>query len=762
MTSRGDSSGLSVISEEKASARRHHDASGDYESGSLQKMKSAYGGTKKKHPLMQGPGRQSSGKIISLHSASKNNLSEFTQRIMSAKLLRVKQVQNQLNETQLQLNELINENRILRNMQKRQEGALKRYEGNHAELPQLIRSHNEEIRTLKASNKQIKVQLRESNTKLKEREAELETLRDNYTKLKKLSTEKNLLDREKLQKKVDDLQEVIKEQEEKIQVLSRKILLESKNYRHQMNVEMLKHKETQKDLSSALTMINKLESQLLAKDRAVPGSKILLKRESKTVMPMIANKSIEMQSKMSISDDGFLSREDGRRKSQTSGSPDSELELLNMGGSSEETPSPTQDIFPDILKTKKSTLNLERTTERCFSKSELYSELDVDISNIRRQTPGPKKSSLKSSKLPPDLEASAKIIAEKLSENMESIDELAQKVEKHSLSDENKSRLSFLLDDVNENAAKLESELLNKSNNSDIQKENFEETGCKSADRKVLVGRRNVPKRKFEDNLKTKGLDDVDIQEELTGAEQQKLESMTKTWNELKGKIKEERKKAEEKVKELAHLNGKSKGLSESGSSDSEDEKREPEDLKGDSLGSDLTSLVKEGKKELRFVNFTDDSYILQELEKTDKVFNKLKNETKKSLPKGHAAGTSDKKSSKSQIQTPKEPPKPKQPDIKSFRTESRRDSKFLEEFQSEYQKQNLIKALKAIDNEKDPSYSTEDSGDSESETQKKSNFGVKNGLKSLQKVQQKKPKSIFSTADNLKFDWGTVTGVND
>lgn len=95
-----------------------------------------------------------------------------------------------------------------------------------------------------------------------------------------------------------------------------------------MNVEMLKHKETQKDLSSALTMINKLESQLLAKDRAVPGSKILLKRESKTVMPMIANKSIEMQSKMSISDDGFLSREDGRRKSQTSGSPDSELELL--------------------------------------------------------------------------------------------------------------------------------------------------------------------------------------------------------------------------------------------------------------------------------------------------------------------------------------------------------------------------------------------------------------------------------------------------
>lgn len=61
---------------------------------------------------------------------------------MSAKLLRVKQMQNQLSETQMQLNELMNENRILRNMQKRQEGALKRYEGNHAELPQMIRLVN--------------------------------------------------------------------------------------------------------------------------------------------------------------------------------------------------------------------------------------------------------------------------------------------------------------------------------------------------------------------------------------------------------------------------------------------------------------------------------------------------------------------------------------------------------------------------------------------------------------------------------------------
>lgn len=109
--------------------------------------------------------------------------------------------------------------------------------------------------------------------------------------------------------------------------MSRKILLESKNYRHHLNVEILKHKETQKDLNSALTTINKLEGQLCAKDR-LPGGKILLKRESKAVMPIIANKSTDIQPKMGISEDSVLSQDEGRRKSHISDSPDSELELL--------------------------------------------------------------------------------------------------------------------------------------------------------------------------------------------------------------------------------------------------------------------------------------------------------------------------------------------------------------------------------------------------------------------------------------------------
>ena len=44
------------------------------------------------------------GSYVSSQHNTKNNVSSFTQRVMSAKLLRMKQVQNQLYETQAKLN----------------------------------------------------------------------------------------------------------------------------------------------------------------------------------------------------------------------------------------------------------------------------------------------------------------------------------------------------------------------------------------------------------------------------------------------------------------------------------------------------------------------------------------------------------------------------------------------------------------------------------------------------------------------------------
>jgi hypothetical protein len=57
----------------------------------------------------------------------------------------------------LSLQELFTENRLLKTLQKRQDLALSKYEGTNAALPQLIHSHNEEVRVLRANVKLVSV-----------------------------------------------------------------------------------------------------------------------------------------------------------------------------------------------------------------------------------------------------------------------------------------------------------------------------------------------------------------------------------------------------------------------------------------------------------------------------------------------------------------------------------------------------------------------------------------------------------------------------
>ncbi|KAK7866030.1 hypothetical protein R5R35_008543 [Gryllus longicercus] len=206
---------------------------------------------------------------LTLTSSSKNNVSLVAQKIMSAKLLRVKQLQNELTDAQFQLNELSTENRILRTLQKRQDMALKKYEGTQAELPQLIRSHNEEVRTLKTKLKQVKNQCKELDNNLKMRETELSALQEQHRHLIKLSKNKHLGEREQLQQQLEHMQDLLKEQDKKIQVLTRKLMLESKNYKHQLTSEIARHKRTSKELDIALERIAQLESVLVAKEKYI-------------------------------------------------------------------------------------------------------------------------------------------------------------------------------------------------------------------------------------------------------------------------------------------------------------------------------------------------------------------------------------------------------------------------------------------------------------------------------------------------------------
>lgn len=199
---------------------------------------------------------------LDLNIASKDNLSSFTQRVMSAKLLRLKQLQNQLSEAHLHLNELCTENRLLRSLQKRQDLALDRYEGTQAQLPQLVRSHQEEVRVLRTKYKTLKHQLRSVTNTLKERDIELQNLKEQHAHLLRLSKDRNLGEREALTTQVHDLKVTVENQSSTIQVLNRKVLLETKNLKFQLQQEMQKHKTTQSELQQTFAKMEQLQMQL--------------------------------------------------------------------------------------------------------------------------------------------------------------------------------------------------------------------------------------------------------------------------------------------------------------------------------------------------------------------------------------------------------------------------------------------------------------------------------------------------------------------
>ncbi|CAG4976982.1 unnamed protein product [Colias eurytheme] len=191
------------------------------------------------------------------------------QRVLSAKTHRVKQLQNQLADAHYHLQELSNENKILRALQKKQEIALQRYENSNAELPQVLNAHSEELRVQHARYKQLKAQFRDASARLKERDLQLQQLRDEHQHLLDLSKDKNLLEREKLQSQVADLTAKVQQQNETISMLQRRIALEAKNFKHQLQNEINKHKDTRHDLDLAISNADKLSTIIEMKEKMI-------------------------------------------------------------------------------------------------------------------------------------------------------------------------------------------------------------------------------------------------------------------------------------------------------------------------------------------------------------------------------------------------------------------------------------------------------------------------------------------------------------
>lgn len=208
--------------------------------------------------------------------SNRTNYPKFTpvsntvkQRVLSAKLLKLRSLQSQLNDANYHLSELSKENQILKNLQKRQDKALSKYENTNADLPRLLRGHEEQIRMLTEKNKAQRYKIRELTELVKGRDEELLRNQERLAYLDRLSKDKRLVDKEKLLEQIEDLKLKLLKVEEFNSILNRKLVLESKTSKQRLNNENMKYRNSQRDLTQALTEIERLTGLLETKENVV-------------------------------------------------------------------------------------------------------------------------------------------------------------------------------------------------------------------------------------------------------------------------------------------------------------------------------------------------------------------------------------------------------------------------------------------------------------------------------------------------------------
>uniref|UniRef100_A0A1Q3FS10 Putative ciliary protein causing leber congenital amaurosis disease n=1 Tax=Culex tarsalis TaxID=7177 RepID=A0A1Q3FS10_CULTA len=204
-------------------------------------------------------------------------------RVMSARMLRFKQLQNQLEAAHHTIAELTKDNRLLRALQKRQDSALSKYENSNAELPKLLHSHAEEIRTHQTKARNLLNQNKELINKLKQKDAHILTITDQNKHLIQLNKDKHLEERERLAERVRDLETRLIEKDNDTKLLARRLQLETKNFKAQLQQEVLKQREMAQKLERAHHEIQRLNSVIEIYEKRTPST--LLKNSSYLMKP---------------------------------------------------------------------------------------------------------------------------------------------------------------------------------------------------------------------------------------------------------------------------------------------------------------------------------------------------------------------------------------------------------------------------------------------------------------------------------------------
>ncbi|KAJ3606364.1 hypothetical protein NHX12_025885 [Muraenolepis orangiensis] len=215
------------------------------------------GGTRPPRPRGGGGGGGRSQQ--SKDAAAPRDLDLVTKRMLSARLLKINDLRNALGELQLRSDELQKENRVLRQLQVRQEKALHRYDDTESEIAQLLTRHGSE---------DVEEQLQRSQA------AEARLLR--------LVEKEELGPREDLSRQLE--QEKIRglEAQRRIKELERSVELNNSSHQRQLTTERRKTLAAQGQINTLREELAGLSSKLKEKERELDTMNIYANRVAKS------------------------------------------------------------------------------------------------------------------------------------------------------------------------------------------------------------------------------------------------------------------------------------------------------------------------------------------------------------------------------------------------------------------------------------------------------------------------------------------------
>ncbi|KAM6126919.1 lebercilin [Pterocles gutturalis] len=201
-----------------------------------------------------------------------------TKRVLSARLLKINELRNELTELHIKLDELQKENRALKRLQHRQEKALNKFEDTENEISQLLARHNNEIRILRERLRKSQERERATERRLKDSEDELYRTKTALQKLKKLSADKHLAERDDLAKKLAYAESRLEDSEKRIKDLEKNIELSGSSFQRELHLKKKKMYEAQEENRVLQEELHQLNQKLKEKERELEAKNIYANR----------------------------------------------------------------------------------------------------------------------------------------------------------------------------------------------------------------------------------------------------------------------------------------------------------------------------------------------------------------------------------------------------------------------------------------------------------------------------------------------------